>query len=78
MKILSKGDSVILLIESSSKFLNITLSDIDEDDKEVLRADLRVLLHIGTNLQEEYVECYIKELKRFIQCKCESLPTKNT
>lgn len=72
MKILSKGDSVILLIESSSKFLNITLSDIDEDDKEVLRADLRVLLHIGTNLQEEYVECYINELKELVlrKCKC--------
>lgn len=72
MKILSKGDSVILLIESSSKFLNITLSDIDEDDKEVLRADLRVLLHIGTNLQEEYVECYINELKESVlrKCKC--------
>ncbi|HBB9485673.1 Uncharacterised protein [Escherichia coli] len=70
MKILSKGDSVILLIESSSKFLNITLSDIDEDDKEVLRADLRVLLHIGTNLQEEYVECYINELKELVLRKC--------
>lgn len=70
MKILSKGDSVILLIESSSKFLNITLSDIDEDDKEVLRADLRVLLHIGTNLQEEYVECYINELKELVLRTC--------
>ncbi|EHU8781130.1 hypothetical protein N0S44_000365 [Escherichia coli] len=73
MKILSKGDSVILLIESSNKFLNITLSDIDEDDKEVLRADLRVLLHLGTNLQEEYVEYYIDELKESVlrRCKCE-------
>lgn len=73
MKILSEGDAVILLIENSRKFVNITLSDIDEDDKEVLRADLRVLLHLGTNLQERYVEFYIDELKESVlrKCKCE-------
>lgn len=70
MKILSEGDSVILLIESSSKFLNITLSDIDEDDKEVLRADLRVLLYVGTNFQEQFVEDYINELKESVLRKC--------
>lgn len=72
MKILSKGDETILFIENARKFLNITLSDIDDDDKEVLKADLRVLLHLGTNLQEEYVECYINELKESVlrRCKC--------
>lgn len=72
MKILNEGDEVILLIENSSKFLNISLSDIDEDDKEVLRADLRVLLHLGTNLQEQFVEDYIDELKESVlrRCKC--------
>ena len=70
MKILSKGDSVILLIESSSQFLNITLSDIDAYDKEVLRAELRVLLHLGTNLQEKYVEDYIDELKESVLRRC--------
>lgn len=70
MKILSEGDAVILLIENSRKFVNITLSDIDEDDKEVLRADLRVLLHLGTNLQERYVEFYIDELKESVLRRC--------
>ncbi|UTS53662.1 hypothetical protein UES1_294 [Escherichia phage UE-S1] len=70
MKILSEGDAVILLIENSRKFVNITLSDIDEDDKEVLRADLRVLLHLGTNLQERYVEFYIDELKESVLKRC--------
>lgn len=70
MKILSKGDETILFIVNARKFLNITLSDIDDDDKEVLKADLRVLLHIGTNLQEQYVEDYIDELKSAIQRKC--------
>ncbi|EON7636922.1 TPA: hypothetical protein OGU99_000593 [Escherichia coli] len=70
MKILSEGDEVILLIENSSKFLNISLSDIDEDDKEVLRADLRVLLHLGTNLQEQFVEDYIDELKESVLRRC--------
>ncbi|HGX4521707.1 hypothetical protein GNZ01_07370 [Escherichia coli] len=70
MKILSEGDSVILLIENASKFLNITLSDIDDDDKEVLRADLRVLLYVGTNLQEQYIEDYINELKESVLRKC--------
>ncbi|MED6699321.1 hypothetical protein VWH97_06275 [Escherichia coli O157] len=70
MKILSEGDEVILLIENSSKFLNISLSDIDEDDKEVLRADLRVLLHLGTNLQEQFVEDYINELKESVLRRC--------
>ncbi len=70
MKILNEGDEVILLIENSSKFLNISLSDIDEDDKEVLRADLRVLLHLGTNLQEQFVEDYINELKESVLRRC--------
>ncbi|EOR9074107.1 hypothetical protein FOI42_RS03235 [Escherichia coli] len=70
MKILNEGDEVILLIENSSKFLNISLSDIDEDDKEVLRADLRVLLHLGTNLQEQFVEDYIDELKESVLRRC--------
>ncbi|AXC37003.1 hypothetical protein [Escherichia phage UB] len=70
MKILREGEEVILLVENSSKFLNITLSDIDEDDKEVLRADLRVLLYLGTNLQEQFVEDYINELKESVLRKC--------
>lgn len=70
MKILSEGDSIVLLIENSSKFLNISLSDIDEDEKELLRADLRVLLYIGTNYQEQSVEDYIVELKESVLRRC--------
>ncbi|EMR6008051.1 hypothetical protein WJW27_004849 [Escherichia coli] len=69
MKILSHSEQTELLIFNTSKFLNITLSDIDEDEKELLRADLRVLLYIGTNFQEQFVEDYIDELKSAIQRK---------
>ncbi|HCJ9509995.1 TPA: hypothetical protein NV937_000673 [Escherichia coli] len=70
MKILSHSEQTELLIFNTSKFLNITLSDIDEDEKELLRADLRVLLYIGTNFQEQFVEDYIDELKESVLRTC--------
>ncbi|GCJ80735.1 hypothetical protein BvCmsB5655_03600 [Escherichia coli] len=70
MKILSHDKQTELLIFNTSKFLNITLSDIDEDEKELLRADLRVLLYIGTNFQEQFVEDYIDELKESVLRTC--------
>ncbi|HHJ0579885.1 TPA: hypothetical protein ACQFCQ_001201 [Escherichia coli] len=71
MKILSHSEQTELLIFNTSKFLNITLSDIDDDDeKELLRADLRVLLYVGTNFQEQFVEDYIDELKESVLRTC--------
>ncbi|QAY00710.1 hypothetical protein Ecwhy1_435 [Escherichia phage Ecwhy_1] len=70
MKILSHSEQTELLIFNTSKFLNITLSDIDEDEKELLRADLRVLLYVGTNFQEQFVEDYIDELKESVLRTC--------
>lgn len=70
MKILNHSEQTELLIFNTSKFLNITLSDIDEDEKELLRADLRVLLYIGTNFQEQFVEDYIDELKESVLRTC--------
>lgn len=70
MKILSHSEQTELLIFNASKFLNITLSDIDEDEKELLRADLRVLLYVGTNFQEQFVEDYIDELKESVLRTC--------
>ncbi|ELW0836536.1 hypothetical protein ACSGOQ_005476 [Escherichia coli] len=70
MKILSHSEQTELLIFNTSKFLNITLSDIDDDEKELLRADLRVLLYIGTNFQEQFVEDYIDELKESVLRTC--------
>lgn len=70
MKILNHSEQTELLIFNTSKFLNITLSDIDEDEKELLRADLRVLLYVGTNFQEQFVEDYIDELKESVQRTC--------
>lgn len=70
MKILNHSEQTELLIFNTSKFLNITLSDIDDDEKELLRADLRVLLYIGTNFQEQFVEDYIDELKESVLRTC--------
>ena len=70
MKILSHSEQTELLIFNTSKFLNITLSDIDDDEKELLRADLRVLLYIGTNFQEQFVEDYIDELIESVLRTC--------
>lgn len=70
MKILSHSEQTELLIFNTSKFLNITLSDIDDDEKELLRADLRVLLYVGTNFQEQFVEDYIDELKESVLRTC--------
>ncbi|EON7861413.1 hypothetical protein ACRYKS_23160 [Escherichia coli] len=70
MKILNHSEQTELLIFNTSKFLNITLSDIDEDEKELLRADLRVLLYVGTNFQEQFVEDYIDELKESVLRTC--------
>lgn len=70
MKILNHSEQTELLIFNTSKFLNITLSDIDDDEKELLRADLRVLLYVGTNFQEQFVEDYIDELKESVLRTC--------
>lgn len=51
---------------------------LPDDEISILVSEIYVQATLGTNYQECNINDYIKELKRFIQCKCESLPEQNT
>ena len=75
MKILSPSEYHELL---SSLIPKLHRSWSAEDEKNILISEIYVLATIGTNYQEHIIVDYINTLQRSIQCKCESLPTKNT
>ena len=78
MKILSPSEYNELLSSLILKLYIAKTTDLPDEEKNILMSEIYVNSTLGTNYQECNINDYIKELKRFIQCKCESLPTKNT
>lgn len=78
MKILSPSEYNELLSSLILKLYIAKTTDLPDEEKNILMSEIYVNSTLGTNYQECNINDYIKELKRFIQCKCESLPKQNT
>lgn len=80
MKILSPSEYHELLSSLILKLYIAKTTDLPDEEKNILMSEIYVNSTLGTNYQECNINDYIKELKRFIQCKCEceSLPKQNT
>ncbi|AXC37002.1 hypothetical protein [Escherichia phage UB] len=78
MKIISPTEYNQLLSSLILKLFITKSMKLPDDEISILVSEIYVQATLGTNYQECNINDYIKELKRFIQCKCESLPTKNT
>ncbi len=78
MKIISSTEYNILLGGLIPKLHRSWSAELPQDEKNILINEIYVQATIGTNYQEHIIVDYINTLKRSIQCKCESLPTKNT
>lgn len=78
MKILSPSEYHELLSSLILKLYIAKTTDLPDEEKNILMSEIYVNSTLGTNYQECNINDYIKELKRFIQYKCESLPKQNT
>ncbi|EON7636921.1 hypothetical protein ABV23_RS00320 [Escherichia coli] len=78
MKIISPTEYNQLLSSLIPKLHRSWSEELSQDEKNILISEIYVLATIGTNYQEHIIVDYLNTLQRSIQCKCESLPEKNT
>lgn len=63
MKILSEEEQTDLYVANLHRFMDISIRDeLLEEEKDLLRTELRMVLNLGTNRQEQYVYEYIDAL----------------
>lgn len=66
MKHMTVQDQVLLSIDNSIHFLRISSLDISPVQKDVLKAELRLSLVLGTNLQKQLEEEYLYTLCSYV------------